>query len=568
MKLRPSILPLAAGLAVCWIVASREEAFGAVSESVSPSPEADREAAPPPLGPEGRLSPLEDFSPEEAAEQRVPPPAEASRPAETPSIPEDPPAAGLVPKAAEAAASAIQPPDGVDPAELIPIIDPPEDLAAGTATPFSLPASGSTVDSEIGELDESAAEIPPPEDDRSAPWVAAPGGFSAAGVGGSSGGLGFAPSGFTSINPGFPMGGITAGEGIFDGFTISATFSGTYTSNATSSPGEPFAPIQDDFILGLGGSISYLSKASEWTFGGSYNGNYNQYLELSEYSGYDQGLSLIGNYDGTKLSASATGSVAYTQGNNRYYSSEFVQQTSYNIGLDLRYRLSSKTSLKGDIRQSLSTTSENSFNDTESFSLGVAGLWKYSKLTEFGPGVRYSLLSGGNRDTRTSIGPELLVNYQLATKVSLNSRVGVEFSEYENGGSADPSLTGSIGLVYTASKLWSMNLSLYQGAQSDASSADVFTDVSSVRLGYVRKLRRATLNLGVGYEVNSRQNSGSSITTALEDRDYFNINSSVGMPVFANSCFANVFLQYSNQSGDATETWDTVQSGFSISRKF
>jgi hypothetical protein len=464
--------------------------------------------------------------------------------------------------------SEIPVPDGVDPAELIPIIDPPEDLAAGTATPFSLPVSGSEGDSENGETDESAAEIPPPEDDRSSPWVAAPGGFSAPGIGGSGGGLGFAPSGFTSVNPGFPMGGITAGEGIFDGFTISATLSGTYTSNATSSPGEPFAPIQDDFILGLGGSVSYLSKATEWTFGGSYNGTYNQYLELSEFSGYDQSLSLVGNYDGSKLSASVTGSVAYTQGNNRYYSSEFVQQTSYNVGLDLRYRLSTKTSLKGDIRQSFSTTSENSFNDTESFSLGLAGLWKYSKLTEFGPGVRYSLLSGGNRDNRTSIGPELLVNYQLATKVRLNSRVGVEFSEYENGGSADPSLTGSIGLVYTASKLWSMNLSVYQGTQSDASSADVFTEVSSVRLGYARKLRRATLNLGASYEINSRQTSGTSNTSADEDRNYFNLSGSVGMPVFANSCFASVFLQYSDQSGSATETWDAVQTGFSISRSF
>jgi hypothetical protein len=200
--------------------------------------------------------------------------------------------------------------------------------------------------------------------------------------------------------------------------------------------------------------------------------------------------------------------------------------------------------------------------------MGLAALWKYSKLTEFGPGIRYTLLSGGGRDDRTGIGPELLVNYKLAKKVSLNSRVGVEFSQYEDGGSADPSLTGSIGLNYTASKLWSMNLALYRGAQADASSADVFTEVSSVRLGYVRKIRRATLNLGLAYEIDSYQTSGSATSSAYEDRNYFNIDGSLGMPVFSNSCFASVFLQYNDQSGSTTDTWDAVQSGFSISRRF
>jgi hypothetical protein len=521
------------------------------------------DASPPGHPPRLETSPVEDFAPRDEAVsgQEAPPPDGKNAP------PEDKPAEPA-PQAAGAAASEIPPPDGVDPAELIPIIDPPEDLGTATATPFSLPVAGSTEESEGTEGNEPAGEVPAPDDDRSAPWVAAPGGFSAAVPGGVGSGLSFAPSGFTSANPGFPMGGVATRDGLFEGFSIAASFSGTYNSNATSSPGEPFAPIQDDFILGLGGSISYLSTAAEWTFGGSYSGTYNQYLELSDFSGYDQTLSLLGNYDGGRLSASVNGSIGYTQGNNRYYSSEFVQQTSYYLGANLRYRLSTKTSLQGTISQSFSTTSENSFNDTESFSLGLAGLWRYSKLTEFGPGVRYSFLSGGNRDSRTSIGPELLVNYKLATKVALNSRVGVEFSEYENGGSADPSLNGSIGLTYNASRLWSMNLALYRGAQADASSADVFTDVSSVRVGWVRKIRRASLNLGVSYEINAFQTSGTSTTTTREDRDYFSVDGSVGMPVFANSSFASVFLRFSDQSGSAADTWDAVQSGLSISRKF
>lgn len=566
MKPRNSMMFLAAGLSVSWLVAAGWGTQGSAAEPASPELRQENPDPPAPSGPEMKLSPVEDF-------------ATGSSPAQDPSVaaegapaPEAPPAVRpLVEPAlqvAEGAGPAIPPPDGMVPAGVSPISTAPDDLASGTATPFSLPVSGSLDEAETSASGDSAAEVPAPEDDRTAPWVAATGGYSMPVPGAAGGGLPFAPSGFTSATPGFAMGGVTAGEGIFDGFSIAATFSGTYTSNATRSPGEPFAPIQDDFIFGLGGSIGYLSKATDWTFGGTYTGRYNQYLELTDYTGYDQSLSLVANYEGTKLSASVTGGVSYTQGNNRYYSSEFVQQTSYNLGLNLRYRLSAKTVLQGNIGQSFSTTSESSYNDTESFNLGMAALWKYSKLTEFGPGVRYTFLSGGNRDSRSSIGPELLVNYQLAAKVSLNSRVGVEFSSYESGGTADPSLTGSLGLNYNASKLWSMNLALYRGAQADASSADVFTEVSSVRLGYARKIRRATLNLGLGYELNSYQTAGKSVAAAYEDRNYFNIDGSLGMPVFSNTCFASVFLQYNDQSGRVTETWDVVQSGFSISRKF
>lgn len=526
--------------------------------------------------PEARDEDVADPIPVPPVPEITPPPAETLAPdaasttvetsPATEAVAEDPP-----PPAAEGPIPALSPPDGMPPAGLSPLPSSPDSLALETATPFSLPVtespvSGSLEGSENLESGEPAAEADASTDDRSAPWIAAPGGFSMPNSGGFGNGLPAAPSGFTSVNPVFPMGGVTAGEGIFEGFSIAATFSGTYTTNATSSPGEPFAPILDDFIFGLGGSISYLSKATDWTFGGSYSGNYNQYLDLSEYSGYNQSLGLVGNYDGSKLSATLNLGISYDQGTNRYYSSEFVEQTTINTSLNLRYRLSSKTSLQGDIGQVFTLTSGN--NDTENFSLGLAALWKYSKLTELGPGVRFTYLSGGSQETRTAIGPELLVNYQLAKKVSLNSRVGVDFATYEDGGAADPALTGSIGVNYNASKRWGMNLALFRGVQANGGSADIFTEVSSVRLGYTHRIRRATLNLGVAYEIDSYQTADNSTTAAYPDRNFFNIDSSLGMAVFSNTCYASVFMRYNDQSGSATETWDAVQSGFSITRRF
>jgi hypothetical protein len=551
------------------------------SRSAEPAPTVNpNEAAQQGLGPSG----AENRTPESSTPPSEGDTAGASEDTEvsqrTDESASDLPAVRLDPD--ENSAPLILPIDGEALDTVFPLPMSEADLVAMTATPFSEPnpdtaGTASTADTEDTEdvsgdntlePTESDGETPAPVDDRTGPWIAAPGGLTAQSAGNIGTGFSAAPSGFTLGNSGIPMGGVPIANGIFEGFSLIGTLSSTYTSNVTNSPGEPIAPIQDDFVFGLGGSINYLSKATEWTFGGSYAGQYNQYLEVTSYSGYNQELGLVANYDGSRLSASVTANVSYDQGNNRYYSSEFVQQTSYNFNLNTRYRISRKTSLQSNVSQSYYTTSENSFNDTESFNLGLAALWKYSKLTEFGPGIRYTILSGGNRDERTSIGPELLVNYKLASKVNLNSRVGVQFAEYESGGSADPLLAASIRLNYTASKLWNMNLGFYSGNQAGASSADAFTQVNSISLDYIRKVHQLRLRLGINYEINSYQTPANSSVSANPDLNYFSINSSLGMPVFSNTTFGSIFVQYSDQSGRASQTWDAVQSGISMSRSF
>lgn len=553
---------LALGLNLSWLIAEGQASKDA--SRVASDPESTQTVAK--VAPVVNAAPTDDSPPVSVAD----PVADGDS---LGLVPPAPAGSEILPEPdSEAAATVIPPPDGMPPTGE-PLPPSADTLSAETATPFTLPPvemPSRPEDSslEIQEPDSPTETGSAPLDDRGAPWIAAPGGFGALPSNRAGAEFSGPPSGFTLGNSGIPFGGVPVSESAFDGFNITATFSGTYTSNVTSSPGEPFAPIQDDFIFGLGGTVSYLSKATDWTFGGSYSGKYNQYLELTSYSGYNQGLGLVANYDGNRLSATATANVTYDQGNNRYYSSEFVQQTNYNFNLGARYRISSKTSLQGNIGQSFLTTSESSFNDTESFNLGLAGLWRYSKLTEFGPGIRYTYLTGGNRDSRSSIGPELLVNYKLGSKVDLNARVGVDFAQYGNGESADPTLAGSVGLTYNASKLWSMNLALFSGNQADASTADVFTQVNSVRLGYSRRIRRATLGLGVTYEINSYQTSNANSSPAPTDQNYFNVFGSLGTAVFANTYYASVFLQYSDQSGSASQTWDTVQSGLSISRSF
>ena len=175
---------------------------------------------------------------------------------------------------------------------------------------------------------------------------------------------------------------------------------------------------------------------------------------------------------------------------------------------------------------------------------------------------------GDTGGDRTSLGPTLTVNYQLSRKVSLNSRIGTDFPHYEDGGSADPSLYTSIGFNYRPSPLWSMNLSLQRDSQASFSDAGRFEEVTSLRLGYQRRIRRASWNLGMSLETRSTENSGTSSQAGIPDRDYFSLDTSLGMPVFADTTQASLFLRYSNQDGSANDAWNSFQVGIGLSRRF
>ena len=214
----------------------------------------------------------------------------------------------------------------------------------------------------------------------------------------------------------------------------------------------------------------------------------------------------------------------------------------------------------------MTSVSGDDVSDTDAFNLGIAALWHYSPLLEFGPGIRYTSDSRSNAGlSRTSIGPTVTANYQLAKKVSLTSRIGMDFAEYDNGESVDPSWSTSISLNYQASRLWGMNLSLQRDAQTSYTAANEFEELTLLRLGYNRRIRRASWTLGMGWETRPSENSNSS---SQSDRDYLSFDTALSMPVFADTCNASIFMRYSDQSGDANEAWDSFQTGFNISRSF
>ena len=385
------------------------------------------------------------------------------------------------------------------------------------------------------------------------------------------------PSGFTTAVPVAPSGftdrsadtSLDSGIGaiLLDGLTLGTTFSSIYNSNVAPTQNTGSTTAKDDYILGFGGNLNYQSKASALTFGGNYRGNYNQYFNHSDYSGYTQGGGLLATYEGGRFTATATARMSVDRGSNSNYSSAFVQQTSVNTGLTARYRLSPKTSLAGDCSQSSTSASTGNYSSTSSYNLGASALWKYSALTELGPGVRYTYRTGSRQSGRTSIGPTATLNYKLSKKVTMNSRVGMDFASYDNGAAADPTFSASLGLNYQASRLWGMNFSLYRDTQADANTAGAFTDSTSLRLGYHRKIRQAIWNIGTTYQTSSSSIPGSTASNA-PSRTALTMDTSLGMPLFSNTTYGSVFLQYNDQNNGPTNSYDSIQIGFSLSRNF
>ncbi|MEI6177075.1 MAG: hypothetical protein WCS43_09300 [Verrucomicrobiota bacterium] len=383
--------------------------------------------------------------------------------------------------------------------------------------------------------------------------------------------------GFGTTMPGQPSGfpgAQTTGHSISDlgnsllqGLKLTTNFSTTYNSNISPNQNVNDDSDKDDFIMSLGGKLEYLSKSSDFTFGGNYRGNYNQYFNHSDLSGYNQGGGLIFNYNGGRFSISGAVGMSVDQGNNSNYSSAFVKQTTVNSSLTARYRLSPKTSLQGTFSQ-VYTSATGGYSDTTSLSFDASALWKYSPITEFGPGARYTYRSGSTQLDRTSIGPTLNLNYKLSEKVMLNSRVGVDFASYSDGTSADPTISASLGLNYQASKLWGMDFSMYRDTQADPATAGAYTEVTSLRLGYHHKIRRALWNIGASYQISNSIRPGGSSGGDIPERDFLTFDTSLSMLTFANTTTASVFLQFNEQRGGTMGTWNSVQTGFSLSRSF
>jgi len=374
------------------------------------------------------------------------------------------------------------------------------------------------------------------------------------------------PTGYTTSNGGTALTSYDVAGEILDHFSLSANLSELYDSNVKQG-NQNIVGEDDEFITSLGITAGYRTKGSDWFLSTNYNGGYSSYYNYSELNDYNQSFSGSLGYSGPKLSASWATSYIQNNGANRYYG-DFVKTTNLSNSITAAYALGAKTSLSGNISYS-TTSSDGDFGDTASLDMGLFAIWKYSSLTQFGPGIRYTLRSGDNQGDRTSIGPALTANYRLSTKVALSSRMGLDFPEYEDGGQADPGVSTSLGIDYKGSSLWGMNLALVRDIQADPANAGIYNEITSMRLAYNRKIgSRMAWTTATSYEFNKREETDTS-TNSGSDREFFSIDSTFGMPVLARRAYFTATARYRQQTSEnSSQNFDGFQLGFSLSRNF
>jgi len=376
------------------------------------------------------------------------------------------------------------------------------------------------------------------------PWLS---GFDGMGLDGIAGGPFFMGGGPTSLRRGLAM---------------SLSLTGIYDTNP--SRGFSGADAGSDFFMLLGGGVAYQSTAATWTYGASYSGGYRMYFDQTDLNGDYHNAGASVNYAGAKLRAGYSLGVNYGSGANRNFQS-VTETLRFSNRINARYEVSRKTSLQADVSQSLQTSSGGGNQDTSSFDAGLSGLWKYSQLTEFGPGIRYTRRSQGSGPTRDTIGPTMTLNYRLSRKVSFNAKVGVDFVSLEGAGSQDPSLFTSIGATYRPSELWNMNLALVRDNRASYNVAGQFEEVTAVRLNYYRRISRLNWNTGLSWESTSVSNDAPGGSN--RDRDYFSIDTSLGMAIFRSTTQATVFCGYRDET-QGNRSWDSFQVGFGLTRNF
>ncbi len=325
-----------------------------------------------------------------------------------------------------------------------------------------------------------------------------------------------------------------------------------------------------------GGTQNYSSAN---TFGGTSSSSFNQNYNQSNFDRLNRSASIVGNFDAAHFTASANFGYDLDHQSNNYagaVSTNAIETTSFHSGLSARYELSAKTSITGNFGQRSSTAGIGNYSDTSNYTVGTAALWKYSPFTEIGPGVQYSYNSNTSstlKTGRSSIGPTLNLNYKLDVKVTMTSQVGLDFSRYDTGKSADPTLSGSLGLNYQASPLWGMNLALSRNVQADPTFVGAFTENDSLRLGINRTLKRVTWSLGTTYQANS-----SLVPAGIKGRpnsDMLGVDTSMAMQVFGDKGSARIFVRYNDQSngansgyGSTGKAWNSCQTGMSLSYRF
>jgi hypothetical protein len=346
-------------------------------------------------------------------------------------------------------------------------------------------------------------------------------------------------------------------------FSLASTW--LYDSNVNQA-NDRTLPAEGDWIWSLAPSLSWGRKARDFEAKADVKVNYDQYLEMDDYSAldYQAGAELI--YRGGPLTLEGGIRQSHVEGVDRY-GGGLTELDSLVFAFSGGYKLSPKTSLlaefTADRSESEQQTGTRAERETSKDVLLLAALWKATPLLELGPGFRAMTASSDGDGDRDAFGPALKANYRLSGKVKLKSRVGLDFVEYQEGGSEE-FVNAALGLEYQLDPLWNFTLSANRDSEPETSAGGGFRESTALRFGVKRKIHTATLGFGVGYE--SSEFSGGTAAAFRPGIDFLDIDTSLMVPFYGDRGRGRLFFRYQDSSSDdLNRDWDGFQSGVSFS---
>jgi hypothetical protein len=377
-----------------------------------------------------------------------------------------------------------------------------------------------------------------------------------------AGGLPSLPSGFANAVTGSSaLKSTSAFEG---GLDFSLNLNSLYDTNVTQASGTDSEV--SDFVVNSDLRAAYLAGNTSWKLGADANLGYRKHFERTDFSDFTYGLTLYGGYQSKKTVASFSTSLSSQSGVN-LESATYLDQLSFQNRFLLRYRLSGKTSLLASWNQTSSESQTAGFNDTSSWTADLSAIWRATAKVNLGPGIRYGVRGGSNNSELTVIGPTLRLNYDLTTKVSLRSTLGMDFSDSPFADSTEL-FNWSVALTYKASSFWGFDLSMIRDTQATFSQGSGFDEITSFELNYWRRIRRSRATLGITYQ--DRAATDALLSSAgARGSEYITFTAGYSMPIFKSQASLNLNLSYRDFGADASDrSWDGMQSGLGIGYRF
>ncbi|MGC6458440.1 MAG: hypothetical protein ACON4R_08705 [Akkermansiaceae bacterium] len=340
-----------------------------------------------------------------------------------------------------------------------------------------------------------------------------------------------------------------------------------FDSNARQASGQGMSEIESDVIFTPALSATYLTGNRRWKLGVDFDLSRDEYVDLSDLSATDYALRGYGSYNSKKLQATLSAGLSRGGGINRR-TGVFLEQFSYYSQLKARYRLTGKTSFEASWNGRVSESRTSGFTDTTSHTASLYAIWKARPRIELGPGFRWGTRTGFDDAELEVMGPSLKLNYKFGAKVDCSSELGLDDTDSPSGDD-DELLNWTVALKYRASARWGLDLAMIQDTQASLSTEGGFDEVTAFRLTHWRKIRRARLNLSLGYEDRESTTNQAGGGMTRRDYDYWEARCAFLMPVYRDEAELEVSLAYRELDSDLPDdSWDGWLFGVGIDWQF